>query len=323
MYSSLYPRSPQVAHIISPCETDLTIGQSLGLLKRIARTRRENPPQPWSKLIKTPIQVYMLSLFFADLVQGLGQALSWRWLSRGKVVCSAYCTAQGLIQQIGDTAVALSTMAIALYTFSAILFRSDTGDRSKKIAVFFVVLIWLFVILLPSIEVAINGSKNYIAPTPYWCWIGSNYDSVRVGGEYAWFWTATILSVTLYVLIYLVLRKILVVEGGQIIFQKPPSPTSLVRSNGGGTPRVPQSDSARSHQDSAKEAFKMLLISVIRFRYKKKAEDNMIPSGAIFFADSLFAMSGVINVVLWLNTRPSSVLIGAPETVPDEAVGAD
>ncbi|KAF8527188.1 hypothetical protein BU17DRAFT_15697, partial [Hysterangium stoloniferum] len=274
---------------------------------------------------------HQLSLFFADLVQGLGQVLSVRWISTGKVVCSTHCTAQGAIQQIGDTAVGLSTMAIALHTFNIIFFRRGSGNLAKKVALFFVIVIWLFVILFASIEVGRHnkGPDGYITPTPYWCWIGSKYDRFRVGAEYVWFWITAVLSVIIYALLYFCLRGIIVVGRDywwQIHLQKPPSSrsrlqTALAQSNGG-TPECLQSNETlpRSRQDSATEAFKMLLyplsyilvifgISIFRFAYKKKAEENKIPSGAIFAVDSLFAMSGILDVALWLSTRRHIVLI--------------
>ncbi len=66
-----------------------------------------NPPPGKWKLIRTHVDAYLLSLLFADLLQGIGAVLSLKWSLEKKTYCSAYCTAQGVIQHLGETGVAL------------------------------------------------------------------------------------------------------------------------------------------------------------------------------------------------------------------------
>src|SRR6266478_2481087 len=49
-----------------------------------------------------------------DLVQAIGGILNVRWAHNGIVTTGPYCTAQGLVQQIGDTGVALMTLVCPL-----------------------------------------------------------------------------------------------------------------------------------------------------------------------------------------------------------------
>lgn len=51
----------------------------------------------------------MLSLFCSDILQGLGGVLNVRWIHDGKLEDGSYCTAQGAIQQLGETSVAMTT----------------------------------------------------------------------------------------------------------------------------------------------------------------------------------------------------------------------
>ena len=45
-----------------------------------------------------------------DILQALGGILDVRWANSGIVTTGSYCTAQGIIQQIGELGVALITL---------------------------------------------------------------------------------------------------------------------------------------------------------------------------------------------------------------------
>ncbi len=49
-----------------------------------------------------------------DLVQAIGGILNIRWAHNGVVTTGPYCTAQGLVEQIGDLGVALMTLVCPL-----------------------------------------------------------------------------------------------------------------------------------------------------------------------------------------------------------------
>ncbi len=49
------------------------------------------------------------SLFIFDLVQATGGILNIRWAHNGIVTTGHYCTAQGIVQQVGEVGVALIT----------------------------------------------------------------------------------------------------------------------------------------------------------------------------------------------------------------------
>jgi len=76
------------------------------------------PDRNW-KLFKGPADIYMLSLFVFELLQATGGILNIRWAHNGIVTTGPYCTAQGLVEQIGDLGVALITLLLAAHTFVA------------------------------------------------------------------------------------------------------------------------------------------------------------------------------------------------------------
>ena len=70
-----------------------------------------NFTQPFARLIEFSRQ---FSLFLFDILQAIGDILNIRWAHNGIVTTGSYCTAQGVIQQIGEVGVALSTLVCLL-----------------------------------------------------------------------------------------------------------------------------------------------------------------------------------------------------------------
>jgi hypothetical protein len=70
--------------------------------------------------LRTPTDVLILSLFFADLVQAVGAVMDVHWVHAGKVQAGSYCSAQGVVQQLGETSVAITTLVclVSLLAFS-------------------------------------------------------------------------------------------------------------------------------------------------------------------------------------------------------------
>ena len=59
-----------------------------------------------------------LSLFLYDLLSAISSILNIRWAHDGIVTTGPYCTAQGVIKQIGGTGVALILLVCIVYNFS-------------------------------------------------------------------------------------------------------------------------------------------------------------------------------------------------------------
>jgi hypothetical protein len=66
---------------------------------------------PFTRLIGFSRQ---FSLFTFDLLQSIGGILNIRWAHNGIVTTGHYCTAQGLVEQIGELGVALITLVCLL-----------------------------------------------------------------------------------------------------------------------------------------------------------------------------------------------------------------
>ena len=59
-----------------------------------------------------------LSLFLYDILLASGGILNIRWAHDGIVTTGPYCTAQGIIKEIGGTGVALISLVCIVYSFS-------------------------------------------------------------------------------------------------------------------------------------------------------------------------------------------------------------
>jgi len=58
--------------------------------------------------------IQQLSLFTADAIQGLGAIVNIEWLRLQRVEKGNFCTTQGVIQQLGETTVAVATCVSSL-----------------------------------------------------------------------------------------------------------------------------------------------------------------------------------------------------------------
>ncbi|KAJ7168941.1 hypothetical protein C8R46DRAFT_897782, partial [Mycena filopes] len=127
-----------------------------------------------------------LSLFLGDLCQSLGVVMDAHWINEGIVHVGRLCTAQGKhIFNVGQAAIAMTTFIITLHTFDSIWRH---GGVSLKWAGILVGTMWTFLVLTVGISTAVHRSPSFYAPTPYWCWINSDYPKYRIAVENFWLW---------------------------------------------------------------------------------------------------------------------------------------
>jgi len=206
----------------------------------------------------------------------MGGILDVRWAHNGIVTVGPYCTAQGIIQQIGELGVALITLILTIHTFVVALW--SVGSQARYFAFGIVALATLFVALWVGLG---NGlHKNFETPTPYWCWVGPEYSGERLAGEYIWLWIALFASVILNIPLYIWAKGRLSVHLGRMLLY--PLAYSII----------------------------VLPISITRWL---TFGSKTVPSAATFFSVSVFNLSGAINVLLFLIIRPQLLLFTPPE----------
>jgi len=286
----------------------ITVTAEAGLLSLIAilyiflviahnvRKRIRNDPNASLRILHQPMDILMASLLIGDILQAIGIVLSLKWVHDGKVEIGSFCNAQGIIKIFGATGVALSTLAIAVYTFLGIWV---TANFSMRFTYGLVLAIWSFIGLLVAVSTTVNRNQDvsFMGPTPYWCWV-SNRLAWRMAVEYLWMWLTLFLSILIYIPLYLWMR------GNIIIDQAAWWKFNISR-------HVDPAAWARRRQAMVMLAYPLVyclcILPLSAVRWKNFVQNIVFP-GATFFAASIFGLSGFLNVILLLKTRPSTRL---------------
>jgi len=306
----------------------------LGIIWRnYVRVNRDSSDS--QRLIQTPGDVFMLSLFLADLINAIGGTINIKWIAEGKVEIGASCTAQAAIQQIGATAVAMTTLGIAVHTFSAVWW--GRGLYSTLNAAIVVGILWLcnFLFVVIGTGIHANRSDYYMTPVPvsihlftirsrwgptltpfciqYWCWIGPGYVVVRVLEEYAWFWLTLLVSLLAYVPLFFWGR------GNITVNQRKWFKFHCHRSE----------DCADDLSDRRRALkliaypliYSILIIPLSAVRWVEFIHgDAAIRPAAALSVFAIYALSGVCDVVLFVIIRPGLLLFSTDST-QDQAMG--
>ncbi|KDQ17226.1 hypothetical protein BOTBODRAFT_601010 [Botryobasidium botryosum FD-172 SS1] len=96
-----------------------------GLVLRNVFIQRRHPFQ-------SHLDIYLASLFTADIFRGLTAAVNWRWVVTGKVVCGTHCNIQGALIQFGSAGVSLSTLASLNFDSSPCSLRAAERKNTRR-----------------------------------------------------------------------------------------------------------------------------------------------------------------------------------------------
>ncbi|KAF8313496.1 hypothetical protein DL93DRAFT_2114128 [Clavulina sp. PMI_390] len=273
------------------------LGLLVGLL--VVHTRPEFNNTAEYLFLQSNFGIYFISLLYANAIAAIGSIMNARWVGNKAIQEGAYCSAQGAVKNIGNVATALWTLVIAVHVFNLLFLRHQT---KRLAAIFVTIATWSAVLTIDIFGPAVLQKQElgaFFGIAGYWCWITDQYPLSRVGVEYFWFFFGGAMSFILYVLVFLRLR-------GNIVFPE-----------GSRLPRfiwVPRAkawklqmnrDAIDAHMvDSAKQmiwfpvAYTIIIIPIALGRF---IHDS--PLGYVVFADSIFMLTGVINVVVFMSIR--------------------
>jgi len=178
------------------------------------------------------------------------------------------------------------------------------GLKARGVAIGLVCFACVFITLLVAIGAGIH--KNYAAPTPFWCWISPEFPELRLAGEYIWMWIALFASVTLYIPLYFWAEGFWSVnEEHKFRWLNPDQRVEYAqRRTALGMLLYPLAYSLT-----------ILPLSVARWL---AFSHHHVPSVATFICNSIFRLSGAINVLLFLIIRPELLLFPRPEQLGRE-----
>ncbi|KAF8502202.1 hypothetical protein F5888DRAFT_1608129 [Russula emetica] len=265
--------------------------------------RKTFPNGDW-KLFQGPADVYMFSLFVFDLLQAMGGILNVRWAHNGIVTTGHYCTAQGIVEQMGELGVALITLLLAVHTFVAAVLQ--VGLKARGVAFSLVCLACVFITLWVAVGSGIH--KNYETPTPYWCWISPQFSRERFGGETIWMWIALFASAILYIPLYFWAEGFWSVDEGYRFHRWNPDE------------RVGYAQRrATLGMLLYPLAYCLIILPLTISRCLQFGHHN-VPSAATFFGVTVFYLSGAINALLFLIIRPELLLFPRPEELAEPEI---
>ncbi|PPQ89327.1 hypothetical protein CVT25_003164 [Psilocybe cyanescens] len=236
------------------------------------------------RIFQEPTDLLMFSLFSANVLQAIGAIMNVKWVHDGRVKIGYFYDVQGIVQQLGETGVAIATFTTAAYTFIRIWLGK--GVKSMRITTIVVSITWLFVILVVILGNTLNRGADrsrFQALTPYWCWISKDYLQLRIWGEYFWFWITLLFSIVVYVPLYLWSQA-------NIVFD--------------------DHSWWKLHWQSADVNADPSLRSIRRRSLIMLLGENRISVTLTLAVTALYGLSGAYNVILLLTTRPESVLFG-------------
>ncbi|EIN05337.1 hypothetical protein PUNSTDRAFT_145817 [Punctularia strigosozonata HHB-11173 SS5] len=249
------------------------------------------------RIVKAPLDVHMLHLFLAELFQSVGIMMDTHWVVKGKVEAGMFCNAQGAIRQIGEAGVAMILLIIAIHTFIVVWFRPRLSNNLRGAWIAMLV-VWLYLVLFVAISISIHSGdeRPFESPAPFWCWIGSSYTAERILGQYLWFWTTVLVSLVLYLLLFLLARGNVNTDPERwwrFSFQRR---THCVSQGKDGSETVNRAAYPVVY------SLTVLPLSIARWT---TFVNGPVPSAATFSTVVILGLSGLFNVLLLLYARPN------------------
>ncbi|KAJ4484835.1 hypothetical protein C8J55DRAFT_30014 [Lentinula edodes] len=288
----------------SACCSALLVSSLLIYISYSAVVIKRGATRTWK--VSTHVHCYFVNLLIFDLIQAIGGMIDVKWVADAGVTEGSLCTAQGILKQMGDVGVALSSATIALHTFCVLVLRRNATARTAAAVL---ILIWIFIALIVGLSIATHKGKDYYGDTEYWCWITGHYGFERIALEYFWLWLAGCINLVCYGIMALVVKGILVVDGRRFRFVgwKGHGFQNGIRmlSN---IDKLTGADRVQANDIAMRMLFYPLIylagivpITVVRFM---AFAGSSVPFSATAFASITFSSSGVFNVVLFAMTRP-------------------
>jgi len=261
----------------------------------------------------------VIALFATEVIQGISHAMSLKWVIEAQAETGPFCTAQGLLQQFGETGVALVTLTIAVQTFLGVWRLSNP---SRQLSAYIVGVEAIFLVLIVAIGFGVHTRppiEFYAAPSPYWCWLGDGFLREKIGLEYLWFWITAFGSFLLYIPLFL-LHFQLVKPGVPSRWYLPKVDISSHVDGDNVGNGIPSTTAAVLSKKNAKlwsailypilYFILVLPLSVVRFiNFHRPSHRRPIET---FIVANIFTLSGVFNALLYRLTRASIFMDSEP-----------
>ncbi|KAK4543399.1 hypothetical protein LTR36_005542 [Oleoguttula mirabilis] len=161
----------------------------------------------WKRKTQARVNQFIILIFnlvFADIQQSVAFLLNAQWLRENAIsVHTPICRAQGWFVSTGDLASGVFTLAIAVHSFTDIVWDYRIGHKCFLATI---AALWAFVYACAIIGVALHPDDFYVRAGA-WCWINHKYTNERLWLHYFWVIISEFGTVIVYTLIFLILRR--------------------------------------------------------------------------------------------------------------------
>ncbi|KAI0686847.1 hypothetical protein BC835DRAFT_1223520, partial [Cytidiella melzeri] len=255
-------------------------------------TRKVDNP---NLFVRSHAVAYLVCLLLCDLLQAIGSIMNAEWYLQRAVTFQPFCEAQGAIKHLADVGLAM-WYTIALHTFWLLFLRLQVP---KLTMVMSLIAIWAAIATLvisgpASLDIQKDGP--FYAISGYWCWISDQYPISRITLDYMFMFVSALLSFVLYSLVYLKIRGNIIVAGSRmrIRFRRSTDVINGLAADG----QILFPKMLIVYQ----VAYTVIIlpIAVVRFMAWNGQD---VSFEATIFTDTVYLLSGTVNVVLFFSTR--------------------
>jgi len=243
-----------------------------------------------------------LNLMLADLIQAFGNLPDIKWMTAGAVLPGKLCTAQAVLKQVGIVGVAMTSLAIALHTFSILVLQWKGPPNFPK---YVIIGIWTFIAFDVGLANLIHRKEIYYGGTGYWCWILPRFEAEGIVTEYLWVWLAGLSMIILYGIMFAIIRRWFKIAHGIHWYNQP----------GRGALDTESEDDRKIKAVAnsllfypAVYIFCVFPNTLSRWLYFTNGLRHPPPYQFTLFASSIYGLSGVFNLILFFFTRPTVVM---------------
>jgi len=307
--------------VVASC---LSLIASSGLLTTIAlsafNTRKSTDK---TLFVRTHVAAYFISLLMCDMLQAVGSIMNEKWVQHLAVSFGKFCTIQGAIKQAADVGIALFALIIAVHTFFILFLRWQIRSY-----VLWLTLLssWTAIaaIILAGPELLNTDVRGpFFGISGYWCWIAPPYTAQHITLDYMFMFMSAGFSFILYSLVFLRLRGNIVVSGWYIAFRK--ANKSKNASWRGRDFADNQMMTIARQMMLYPVAYTIVILPIAAARFSEFRNDD-VPFQVTIFCDTVYLLSGMVNVTLFLTTRrvlppksimPGRFVISKPQSIND------
>jgi len=258
--------------------------------------------------VRTHVAAYFVSLLCCDLLQAIGSIMNQKWVTNQAVYVGEFCTIQGGIKQASDIGLAIFTFIIAVHTFLILFLRWHIRRYALWLTLTAAWTGIAAIVLSGPALISNNRHGPFFGIAGYWCWITKPYAVEQITLDYMFMFGSVTFSFILYTLVFLRLRGNIVLSGWYIAFRwANKSQNAIWR--------------GRNFADNqllmiARQmmlypvAYTVVILPIASVRFS--GYSVTVPFAATIFADTVFLLSGTINVTLFITTRrvlpPQSII---------------